>query len=132
MSSGVHIITLALSLACFGLPVAGVATDDAEAAKLENPVASSPESIATGRAAYEKHCAACHGVDGKGLDVGEYAAKPADLTREKYDHGSSDGEIYTVIKNGVGPDFFMDAWGGRISESELWSLVNYLRTLRKQ
>ncbi|MBW8866485.1 MAG: PQQ-dependent sugar dehydrogenase, partial [Acidobacteria bacterium] len=42
--------------------------------------------------------------------------------------GSTDGEIYTVIKNGV-PPTMMAGWDGRLSDREIWSVVNYLRAL---
>ncbi len=51
-----------------------------------------------------------------------------DLTDDRWDHGSTDGEIYTVIKRGV-PPTMMAGWDGRISDPDIWSLVNYLRAL---
>ena len=37
-----------------------------EGKKLKNPVASSPDSIKAGQAAYQKNCRFCHGNDAKG------------------------------------------------------------------
>lgn len=111
---------------------AALPAGNSQAAMIRNPVAPTPASIATGHEVFRKNCEVCHGADGKGLDVGEYATKPADLTHNPLKHGSSDGEIYTVIKDGVEPDFFMDAWGGRIGEIDLWNLVNYIRTLQNK
>ena len=54
--------------------------------------------------------------------------QPPDLTDDQWDHGSTDGEIYTVIKKGV-PPTMMAGWEGRISDTEIWSIVNYLRAL---
>ena len=53
-----------------------------DAAKLENPVAATAESIASGKALYEKQCAGCHGDTGKGDGaIGEELnPKPANLT----------------------------------------------------
>jgi cytochrome c5 len=39
---------------------------DPEAAKLKNPVAATPESLAAGEALYKRRCSGCHGVDAKG------------------------------------------------------------------
>ena len=77
----VRILTLVISLiySGTGIAVANSPESDAHAATTQNPVAPSSESIAAGRGVYENHCTACHGADGKGLEVGEYATKPADL-----------------------------------------------------
>ena len=39
---------------------------DPEAAKIKNPVASTPESIAAGQKQFQALCAGCHGKDAKG------------------------------------------------------------------
>ena len=58
-----------------------------------------------------------------------FIVHPANLTDAKWDHGSTDGEIFTTIKMGVGPKFDMDSWDGRIKDPDIWNLVNYIRTL---
>ena len=57
--------------------------------------------------------------------------QPPDLTDDKWDHGSSDGEIFTVVKKGIAPDFFMAPWEGRISD-EIWNMVNYVKSLSQR
>jgi mono/diheme cytochrome c family protein len=103
----------------------------APAAKtLKNPVASTPASITAGAAAYKKYCAFCHGVTGKG--DGPLAPKdsdPADLTDAKWDHGSTDGEIFWIIQNGVGGDSKMIKFQGKIPDQDMWHIVNFLRSL---
>ena len=54
--------------------------------------------------------------------------QPPDLTDAQWDHGSTDGEIYTAIRKGV-PPTMMAGWEGRISDTEIWHIVNYLRAL---
>jgi mono/diheme cytochrome c family protein len=107
------------------------------AAVLKNPVPATPESLAAGKKAYDANCAACHGNRGQGAEkagitisiIQEQGGKQApDLTDDKWDHGSSDGEIYTVIHKGV-PPTMMAGWGGRMTDAEIWSIVNYLRAL---
>src|SRR6185295_10524275 len=75
------------------------------AAVLKNPVAATPESLAAGKKAYDANCAACHGNRAQGAEkagitisiIQEQGGKQApDLTDDKWDHGSSDGEIYTA------------------------------------
>ncbi len=110
---------------------------DPEAAKIKNPVASTPESIAAGQKSFVSLCAGCHGKEGKGgmiISVIEErgGTQPPDLTDDKWDHGSSDGEVFTVVKKGIGPDFFMAPWDGRISDQEIWNMVNYVKSLSQK
>jgi mono/diheme cytochrome c family protein len=49
------------------------------------------------------------------------------LTDETWDHGSSDGEIFVVIRDGVSSD--MLAYKDKLTEKQIWQVVNYLRSL---
>ena len=42
---------------------------------------------------------------------------------------STDGEIFTVIKRGVAPEFFMAPWEGRLADNDIWNIVNYIRSV---
>ena len=102
---------------------------NAEAAKLKNPVAVSPESIAAGEAIYMKRCRGCHGREltgGPPKESGDHEA--SNLVDDKWDHGGTDGEIYHVIRNGVPPELVMEPWDDRINEADTWNLVNYMRS----
>jgi mono/diheme cytochrome c family protein len=99
-----------------------------QAAKIANPVSGSPESIAAGRRTYARMCARCHGPEGKGDGGGAGAGgQPADFTDGMWEFGSSDGEVFTVIRDGTSAD--MESYGERISDTEIWNVVNYIRTL---
>src|SRR3954469_95 len=103
----------------------------AEAAAVKNPVKSTPESIAAGKKLYDTQCVTCHGATGKG--DGKMAAsipdpKPSDLTDAAWKHGSTDGEMFTVIKDGV-KGTGMRGYGARMKPDDMWNVVNYLRTL---
>src|SRR5262252_8483844 len=104
----------------------------AEGKKLKNPVASSPDSIKAGAASFGKYCKFCHGADAKGN--GPMAPKdthPPDLTDAKWDRGSTDGEIFLVIKEGAGPKFDMKGFKSKMTDQEIWQVVTYLRSLQK-
>jgi mono/diheme cytochrome c family protein len=98
-----------------------------EAAKLQNPVAKTPESIAAGRKVYQRFCIRCHGPEGKGDGGAAGAVPPSDLTDDSWDHGSSDGEIFTAIHDGTSPD--MEGYAQRVSDTDTWNVVNYIRSL---
>lgn len=103
----------------------------AEAAALKNPVKASAESVAAGKKLYDTQCATCHGDLGKG--DGKLAAtlnppKPSDLTDASWKHGSTDGEIFTLIRDGS-KGTGMRGYAARMKTDDLWNVVNYLRTL---
>jgi len=108
------------------------------AAAVRNPIASTPASIAAGKRAYGDYCAACHGDHAQGaVKAGtvisiieeQHGKQPPDLTDDQWDHGSSDGDVFTVIKRGL-PPTMMTGFDGRLSDEDIWNLVNYLRSLR--
>jgi len=97
-----------------------------EAAKIKNPVAASPESTAAGKRVYTRMCSRCHGAEGKGDGTAATAPVP-DLTDAQWDYVSSDGEIFSVIHDGVSAD--MDGYAARLSDTEIWNVVNYVRSV---
>jgi len=112
------------------LAAIGAAQGSPEAAKMKNPVPSNAESIAAGKATFTKNCRFCHGADAKGN--GPMAPKdthPSDLTDAKWDRGSTDGEIFAVIRDGAGPKFDMKGYKSKMTETEMWNVVNYLRSV---
>jgi mono/diheme cytochrome c family protein len=109
-----------------------------EAKAMKNPVEPTEKSIAAGKTVYNKHCAECHGTTGKG--DGERAAaliqtglpQSSDLTDDKWDHGSTEGEIFVNIRDGVGAKGAMNGLNGTpgVSSIDMWNIVNYLHTLK--
>jgi mono/diheme cytochrome c family protein len=97
---------------------------------LKNPLPASAASIQKGEALYQQRCRQCHGDTGKG-DGRQAPAEshPADLTDDKWDHGSTDGEIFTTIHDGVAPKYDMDSWEGKVPDEDIWNLVNYIRSI---
>src|SRR5262245_43443463 len=126
-----RIIWLALVLVMTGLflaPRAQGPRRNAEAQKLKNPEPRNAESVDAGKKLYQRFCAACHGPNGKGdgglaLSGGE----PSDLTDDAWDYGSTDGEIFVVIRDGVSAD--MLAYKERLNEKQIWQIVNFIRSI---
>jgi mono/diheme cytochrome c family protein/glucose/arabinose dehydrogenase len=105
-----------------------------------NPMAATPDAIAAGKRLYDASCAACHGNQAQGaVKAGitisileeQRGKQPPDLTDDQWDHGSSDGQILTVIKRGLPPSM-MPAFGGSLSDDDLWRIVTYLRSLQSK
>jgi mono/diheme cytochrome c family protein len=108
-----------------------------EAQRMKNPVEPTPDSLAAGKAAYDKHCADCHGPKGAG-DGPKAAAiikdglpKTPDLTDARWEHGSTDGEIFVNIRDGVGVRGAMEGLSGvpGVTDTDMWNIVNYVRSL---
>lgn len=96
----------------------------------KNPLLPSEKSIKAGMVVYANGCRPCHGLRGKGDGVAPPpGSTPANLVDDKWDHGSSDVEIFKTIKEGVAPDYFMQAWDGEISDTDIWNVINYIRSL---
>ena len=136
MSTRAILATLSMLLLGGGI-LSSQETRNPGAAALKNPVAATPESIAAGRKAYDAYCVGCHGNRAQGAEragvaisiIQETGGKqPPDLTDDKWDHGSTDGEIFMAIKNGLSPTL-MAPWDKRIPDHDIWSIVNYVRSL---
>jgi len=102
-----------------------------EAAKLANPVASTPESLGVGKRAYDTNCAACHGSNaqgGKGFP---------NLTTASWLWGGDPENIAETIRVGVNSAHpqtrtsQMMAFGRDqiLKKDEIDNVVTYLRSL---
>jgi mono/diheme cytochrome c family protein len=97
-------------------------------AALVNPVPPTVTSVDAGQTLYEANCARCHGVDarGGGVDAGTTQVPPSNL-RSGHLNAHSDADIYTWISDGLTGG--MPAWSSKLSETDRWNLVNYLRSV---
>jgi len=98
--------------------------------KMKNPVACDPVSIAEGKTLYNTHCKSCHGT--KGLGDGPKAAQ---LKTEAGNFSKADFQSQTdgalFYKTTEGRDD-MPNFKKKIPDAdERWSLVNFMRTLKK-
>jgi mono/diheme cytochrome c family protein len=98
----------------------------------KNPVPLTPAVLAEARAHFADHCAGCHGNDGKGGGLGrQMYPKAPDMTSERT-QSLSDGELFSIIENGVRLTG-MPGFGGGTAESAYgsWTLVHFIRHLPK-
>ena len=131
------VLTLASLVACLTGAVAARQASpggNPEAAKIKNPVVSTPESIAAGKKVYaEFGCGTCHGSNGEGgmspsITEDRGLPSPPDLVDDKWAHGGSDGEVYATIRDGVGPEYVRGPFKDRLKETDIWNIINFLRS----
>ncbi|MCU0625977.1 MAG: cytochrome c [Gemmatimonadaceae bacterium] len=89
-------------------------------------VAVARENVALGRDAFARHCAACHGDEGRG------GRGMPTLAAREFLAATSDRQLHWLIAGGV-PGSAMSAWdmdlGGPFTGQEITRLVAYLRSL---
>jgi mono/diheme cytochrome c family protein len=91
-----------------------------------------PADITRGKAVYERHCQACHGVGGwgDGPDAKALKVTPANFHRFA-SFLKSDEELLRTIEYGVvfSP---MHSWRGQLTDGEMQDVVAYIRLLAQQ
>jgi mono/diheme cytochrome c family protein len=105
-------------------------TAPAGEAQKQNPIPVNEASLAAGHKIYLKRCASCHGTTGNGdgpdaIDLGIHPAKFSDpALREE-----ADGALFWKITAGKKP---MPDYGRKLSPTDRWNVINYLRTLARR
>ena len=96
-----------------------------------NPVPSTEESVAEGRAHFADHCASCHANDGSGnTEMGRGLYPRAPDMRLAATQDLEDHQLFYIIENGIRLTG-MPAWGTGTKEGEeaSWKLVQFIRHL---
>jgi len=108
----------------------GAATPPANATSLVNPVKPTPESQARAKKIYGYDCAMCHGENGNGKGdlVKDMKLTLKDYTNPASLKSMSDGELFTIIKDGKGT---MPGEAGRAKDEDLWNMVILMRSFSK-
>ncbi len=94
--------------------------------------------ISRGAALYSEACVACHGSEGLGngpvalgiTDVAGNPVRPRNLVAAPFEGGERPEDIYSRIHQGI-PFATMPAFGDTYSTSQLWDIVAYVKSLRK-
>ena len=87
----------------------------------KNPFEGRPEAVQAGKLLYDRHCAQCHGADGKGHGKAPNLHVPPVQS-------AAAGTLFWFLKNGNLKEG-MPAWS-RLPDQQLWQMVSYLQTLR--
>jgi mono/diheme cytochrome c family protein len=82
-----------------------------------------------GRAIYERHCADCHGPEGRGdgKQAISLSPRPGNLVSAQTS-AKSDQELLKIIANGK-PRTAMTGWNERLSDEEQRAVLAYIRSL---
>jgi mono/diheme cytochrome c family protein len=102
-----------------------------DAAKRENPVKPTEESLVRGKKQYGYDCAMCHGKngDGKGDVAIDMKLAMNDETNPSVLKDRTDGELFYIIQKGKDQ---MPPEGTRVKDDAVWDMVNYVRALAKK
>jgi cytochrome c6 len=77
---------------------------------------------------YSKNCATCHGRDGRAKTFKAKLNHARNISDSEWQERVTDERIFNSITNGKGK---MPAYGKKLSEQEIDTLVTYVRSLKK-
>ncbi len=96
----------------------------------KSPLTPTADVVKKGKAIFGSNCQKCHGSLGKGDGPDSNKNTPAaDLTDELRIDLNPDGVLYYKIANGHAPG--MPAFKSRLTKSDVWTVVEYVKSLRK-
>jgi mono/diheme cytochrome c family protein len=91
-----------------------------------NPVPLNENNLKAGVDTYKAMCARCHSTpDGKASIYGQSFYPPAPQLPQGMSQ-YTDAQLFRVIKHGI-RNTGMPAWGGMLSDEEIWQLVSLLK-----
>ncbi len=105
----------------------------ADADTKKSPLAVDAKVLATGKNVFKDKCTKCHGPDGlgDGPDADPDHREDMDLTNPKRADRNSDGVIFYKVSNGRRRPK-MPVFKEELNETQIWSVVAYVQTLRKK
>jgi len=94
---------------------------------------AAPCRAADVQANWTKHCASCHGKDGKGQTKAGKMAGVKDQTDPQYQAGLKDDKMFTAVKEGLkeGGKEKMKPFKDKLSDDEIKALLAHVRALKK-
>jgi cytochrome c553 len=102
-------------------------------ATLASALLAHPARAVDVQANWNKHCASCHGKDGKGQTKAGRMAGAKDQTDAQYQAGLKEDKMFAAIKDGLkeGTKEKMKPFKDKLSDDEIKALVAHVRTLKK-
>jgi mono/diheme cytochrome c family protein len=97
-------------------------------AERSNPVPPTEANLAEGRERYEKQCAFCHGLDGKGSGGAGVQFYPPAPSLVESNRELTDAGIESVISQGIRYTA-MPSFSKALSEEQRWKIVLWVRHL---
>jgi cytochrome c oxidase cbb3-type subunit 2 len=104
-----------------------------------NPLAGKKQAILRGVTVYRDNCAQCHGDEGEGLPGAVPSLLDDEFLGQKGD--VADGAYFGLItcgsdaKKQIGrkgdPEGGMTAFGGQLSDEDIWSVISFIRAQQK-
>jgi putative copper export protein/mono/diheme cytochrome c family protein/peroxiredoxin len=118
-AAGIAMVALSILLSLLAVPAYPTTY-------FHSPIRYSAESIASGARLYAGQCSLCHGPQGHEHRhvAGAFAERPVDLTGHVLHQ--REGDVLWRIKRGI-PGTPMPAFDGRMRESDIWNMINWLR-----
>lgn len=117
-----------IGLVSTGTEISGVPDQPSECQPdATNPYAwDDPAGISAGEATYLLQCALCHGPDGSG---GLPNTPDFTTTEVSNDLIENSGRYFCALIEGIG---VMPAFGGALSDNEIWQVLTYMSSLAQQ
>lgn len=104
---------------------------------MPNPLAGDARAVKAGAALYKQHCAGCHGDDAQGgigpsLVDDVFFSVAGDLPDDDYFEVINNGVFPGMIEDGRTAKDTMPGFAKELSKDKIWSIVAYLRSIKKK
>jgi cytochrome c oxidase cbb3-type subunit II len=102
-----------------------------------NPLANDPKAIKEGALLFKQHCSGCHGDDAKGgigpsLVDDVFFSVAGDLPDDDYFEVINNGVFPGMVEDGRTAKDTMPGFAKEMNKDKIWSVVAYLRSIKKK
>lgn len=97
---------------------------------VSSPIERSPTAITAGAVLYAEHCAACHGLRGRGRGDAGLTLKPTPALKtyiSRRPWAADEYLLWSVAEGGVQFGSAMPAFRDQLTTSEMWQIIAYMR-----
>ena len=114
---------------CLSVMLSSIAT--AASLFYNHPTKAEPVIAVSASRLYSKHCAECHGKDGRAQTKKGKFSHARDLTDAKWQDDVSDERIFNSIMNGRNVRGNMPAFSDKLNQQDTDALVSFVRSFKK-